>query len=60
LFIVAHRPSTIHNCDRILLLDENNLVAGGSHETLLKSSAYYRSVVGDHISRQDVAPISLC
>jgi ABC-type multidrug transport system fused ATPase/permease subunit len=60
LFIVAHRPSTIHNCDRILLLDENNLVAGGSHETLLKSSAYYRSMVGDHISRQDVAPISLC
>jgi ABC-type multidrug transport system fused ATPase/permease subunit len=53
LFIVAHRPSTIRNCDRILLLDENNLVAGGSHETLLKSSAYYRSMVADHISQQD-------
>jgi ABC-type multidrug transport system fused ATPase/permease subunit len=52
LFIVAHRPSTIRNCDRILLLDENNLVAGGSHETLLKSSAYYRSMVAGHISRQ--------
>jgi ABC-type multidrug transport system fused ATPase/permease subunit len=52
LFIVAHRPSTIRNCDRVLLLDENHLVAGGSHEILLKSNAYYRSMVAGHISRQ--------
>jgi subfamily B ATP-binding cassette protein MsbA len=60
LFIVAHRPSTIRNCDRILLLDENHLVAGGSHDTLLKANAYYRSMVAGHISRQDTAPAFHC
>jgi ABC-type multidrug transport system fused ATPase/permease subunit len=60
LFVVAHRPSTIRNCDRILLLDENHLMAGGSHETLLESNAYYRSMVAGDISRQDAAPTSTC
>jgi ABC-type multidrug transport system fused ATPase/permease subunit len=60
LFVVAHRPSTIRNCDRILLLDENHLMAGGSHETLLESNAYYRSMVAGNISRQDAAPTSHC
>jgi ABC-type multidrug transport system fused ATPase/permease subunit len=45
VFIVAHRPSSIRDCDRILLLDENHMVAGGLHETLITSSAYYRSII---------------
>jgi ABC-type multidrug transport system fused ATPase/permease subunit len=60
LFIVAHRPSTICNCDRILLLDENQLVAGGSHETLLESNAYYRSMAAEHISPAERDPTFLC
>jgi ATP-binding cassette subfamily B protein len=50
LFIAAHRPSTICSCDRILLLDENHLVAGGSHQKLLGSSAYYRQMVTNQFS----------
>jgi ABC-type multidrug transport system fused ATPase/permease subunit len=60
LFVVAHRPSTICNCDRILLLDENHLMAGGSHETLLESNAYYRSMVADNISPAERDLTSLC
>jgi ABC-type multidrug transport system fused ATPase/permease subunit len=45
LFVVAHRFSTIKNSDRILLLNENRLVGMGTHESLLESNDYYRSLV---------------
>jgi subfamily B ATP-binding cassette protein MsbA len=45
LFIVAHRLSTIRDSDRILLLDENHLVAVGTHQSLLESNPTYRSYV---------------
>jgi ABC-type multidrug transport system fused ATPase/permease subunit len=45
LFVVAHRLSTIMNADRIFLLDQNQLIAIGTHESLLKSNDYYRSIV---------------
>jgi len=44
LFVVAHRPSTIQNAARVLLLNEKRLVATGTHEELLASNAYYRSL----------------
>jgi ABC-type multidrug transport system fused ATPase/permease subunit len=45
LFIVAHRLSTIKDSDRILLLNENRLVAIGTHKSLLETNDYYRSLV---------------
>jgi len=45
LFVVAQRLSTIQDSDRILLLDENRLVAVGTHQELLESNPYYRSLV---------------
>jgi ATP-binding cassette subfamily B protein len=45
MFIAAHRLSTIKNMDRILLLDENRLLATGTHQSLIETNDYYRSVV---------------
>jgi ABC-type multidrug transport system fused ATPase/permease subunit len=45
LFVVAHRLSTVVDADRILLLNENRLVAEGRHEELLRSNDYYRELV---------------
>jgi len=52
LFVVAHRLSTIMNSHRIFLLDQNRLVAIGTHESLMESNDYYRSIV----SHQQVQP----
>ncbi len=52
LFVVAHRLSTIMNADRIFLLDQNRLIAIGTHESLMESNDYYRSIV----SHQQVRP----
>ena len=50
VFIVAHRPSTICSCDRILVLDENHLLAGGSHQKLMDSNAYYRQMAANQFA----------
>lgn len=47
IFVVAHRLSTIQNTDRILLLNEKRLVATGTHQELLESNEYYRSLVAN-------------
>jgi ABC-type bacteriocin/lantibiotic exporter with double-glycine peptidase domain len=52
LFVVAHRLSTILHADRIFLLDQNRLIAIGTHESLLETNDYYRSIV----SHQQVQP----
>jgi len=47
LFIVAHRLATVQKSDRILLLNENRLIAMGTHESLLQSSDFYRVMVAN-------------
>jgi ABC-type multidrug transport system fused ATPase/permease subunit len=44
-FVVAHRLSTVVDCDRILLLNENRLMAEGTHADLLDTNDYYRELV---------------
>jgi ABC-type bacteriocin/lantibiotic exporter with double-glycine peptidase domain len=56
LFVVAHRLSTIMNSDRIFLLDQNRLIAIGTHESLLESNDYYRSIVSHHQVQPDQDP----
>jgi ATP-binding cassette subfamily B protein len=39
--IIAHRLSTIRHADRIAVLDKGQLVATGTHESLLRDSPLY-------------------
>jgi len=42
--IIAHRLSTIVEADVIYVLHLGRILASGSHEELLQSSAYYREM----------------
>ena len=43
--VIAHRPATIALADRVVLLDEGRIVAEGTHDDLLATSARYREVL---------------
>jgi ABC-type multidrug transport system fused ATPase/permease subunit len=47
LFVAAHRLSTVQDSDCILLLNENRLVATGTHQSLLAGNEFYRSLVAN-------------
>jgi ABC-type multidrug transport system fused ATPase/permease subunit len=56
LFVVAHRLSTVQKSDRILLLNENRLVAMGTHESLLNENEFYRTLVATQQLVAEAAP----
>lgn len=44
LIIVAHRLSTVENCDTIYLLDQGRIIAQGTHKELLATSPEYQNM----------------
>lgn len=41
MFIVAHRLSTVRECDHIIVLDKGRLMEMGNHDELMKLKGYY-------------------
>lgn len=48
--LIAHRLSTIALADRVLLLDEGQIVAAGDHYELLENNPRYASILADTTS----------
>jgi ATP-binding cassette subfamily B protein len=48
-FVIAQRISTVLNADQILLLDNGQLVARGTHEELLESSEIYAEIYNSQL-----------
>ncbi|MFL2146646.1 ABC transporter ATP-binding protein [Desemzia sp. FAM 24101] len=43
-FVIAHRLSTIRNADKILVLDQGNILEIDSHDELLAKDGYYKKL----------------
>ena len=43
-FVIAQRISTVLNADKILVLDDGQIVAEGAHRQLLSESPIYREI----------------
>ncbi|MBQ9595342.1 MAG: ATP-binding cassette domain-containing protein [Synergistaceae bacterium] len=43
--VIAHRLSTVKNCDRILVLDSGRIIEEGNYEALMKKGGVFASLV---------------
>ncbi|MBE7082748.1 MAG: ABC transporter ATP-binding protein [Clostridiales bacterium] len=50
-FIIAHRLSTIKNADKILVLDNGNIVEQGNHKKLLELNGFYANLYNSQFKK---------
>jgi ATP-binding cassette, subfamily B, multidrug efflux pump len=55
VIIVAQRVSTIRDADRIVVLDEGQVVGTGTHAELMQDNETYREIVLSQLSEQEAA-----
>ncbi len=49
VFVIAQRISTVRDADLILVLDEGEVTARGTHEELLRNSELYNEILGSQL-----------
>jgi ATP-binding cassette subfamily B protein len=55
MIVVAQRVSTVMDADRIIVLDEGQIVGMGSHKELLDTCGVYREIVSSQLSEEEIA-----
>ena len=52
--IVAQRIGTIKNCDKIIVIDNGQIVGIGKHDELLKSNKVYQEIALSQLSKEEL------
>ena len=55
VFVIAQRISTVRDADLILVLDNGEVAAIGTHEELLSTSELYNEILGSQVLAEPVA-----
>lgn len=58
IIIVAQRVGTVLNADRIIVLEDGNVVGCGTHKQLLKTCETYREIVVTQLSEEALEEVS--
>ncbi len=53
--IIAHRLSTIKSADRIIVIDQGEIIEEGNHESLLASGGHYADLYNTYFRHQSLA-----
>lgn len=53
VILVAHRLSTVEDCDQIFLMERGEIKASGTYNTLLTCSEHFSSMAGNSIKADD-------
>lgn len=54
-FIVAQRISTVLHADKIIVLDQGNIVGMGTHNELLKNNSVYQEIASSQLSSEELS-----
>jgi ATP-binding cassette subfamily B protein len=54
-FVVAHRLSTIYDADRILVMDNGDIVETGSHKELMSMNGTYADIYNSQFAQKSIA-----
>ena len=54
VIIVAQRVSSIMHADTIIVLDGGEIIAKGTHDELMQSSAVYQEIAQSQLSQQEL------
>jgi ATP-binding cassette subfamily B protein/subfamily B ATP-binding cassette protein MsbA len=49
--MITHRPSTLAMADRIVVIEQGQVAASGTHEELLKTNRFFRSLCGTELNK---------
>ncbi len=52
-FIIAHRITSIQDCDKIIVLDKGRIVEEGTHDELIRLGGFYRKIFDIQVSVED-------
>lgn len=52
--IIAHRLSTVRNCDKIFVMKDGKIIASGKHSYLLQNCEYYKSLIKNQIQEVEL------
>jgi ABC-type multidrug transport system, ATPase and permease components len=55
VLIVAQRISTIMNADKIIVLDEGNIVGTGTHKELMENCEVYKQIALSQLSKEELS-----
>ena len=44
VIVIAHRLSTVHNADKIIVLDKGKIIDEGSHDELINRDGIYKQL----------------
>lgn len=55
VFIISQRISTVMDSDRIIVLDDGQIVGNGTHKELIKTCDVYREIASSQLSEEELA-----